>query len=398
MASKADLIANSVLAEFDKLPPKRKPSHRGNGHQEWVPLSGIVVEHGDHVRCVALATGMKCLPASKIPHANGIVLHDWHAEILAIRTFNRFLLEECASLIRGDDSHIVDFNTGAEQPFKIKDGIKFHMYCSEAPCGDASMELSMSSQTDATPWTDPGPGPIPLLPGRADFSQLGIVRRKPSRRDAPATLSKSCSDKLALKQCTSLISGLVSLLVSPRGAYIDTLTVPESQHTESGFRRAFSKDGRMKNLQNNIWSDDYAFRPFQIGTTSVEFAYSKRSVTHTAEKISPSPLATAWSASGIAENIVNGVIQGRKVGDPKGASRMCRQQMWLLAQSLADQCNNRPSLTAALHGATYTHVKADALLQSRGQVIAITQLVALKGWIKNSGDTGFQLGQAQRME
>ena len=259
------------------------------------------------------------------------------------------------------------------------------------------MELSMSSQADATPWTDPGPGPIPLLPGRADFSQLGIVRRKPSRRDAPATLSKSCSDKLALKQCTSLLSGLVSLLVSPHGAYIDTLIVPESQHTESGFRRAFSKDGRMKSLQNKIWSGDYAFRPFQIGTTNVEFAYSKRSVTHTAEKISPSPLATAWSASGIAENIVNGVTQGRKVGDPKGASRMCRQHMWSLAQSLADQCH-RPSLAAALRGATYAHVKADALLQSRGQVMADTQLFALKGWIKNSGDTGFPLGQAQRME
>ena len=31
---------------------------------------------------------MGCLPAPSLRFANGIVLHDWHAEILAIRAFN----------------------------------------------------------------------------------------------------------------------------------------------------------------------------------------------------------------------------------------------------------------------------------------------------------------------
>jgi tRNA-specific adenosine deaminase 1 len=343
-------------------------------------------------------TGMKCLPANKTPEANGMVLHDWHAEILAIRTFNRFLLEECMSLAKGGASMIVaESNAAAKQPFKIRDGVRFHMYCSEAPCGDASMELSMSSQADATPWADPGPGPIPLLPGRADFSQLGIVRRKPSRRDAPATLSKSCSDKLALKQCTSLLSGLVSLFIDPRGGYVDTLVVPESQFTESGFARAFSKTGRMGHLSKDAWSDAYAFKPFHVRLSTADFSYSKRTVALTAEKISSSPLATAWSASGVSENIVNGVIQGRKVGDPKGASLMCRRQMWSLARALADLCNMN-SIATCLGAATYAHVKMDALLRPRSQVIADAQASALKGWIKNTGDTGFSLNQAESME
>ncbi|KAI6709985.1 adenosine-deaminase domain-containing protein [Diplocarpon mali] len=98
------------------------------------------------LKCLAAATGMKCLPQSKIGQAQGIVLHDWHAEILAIRSFNRFLLEEChelASSVKNVSDYIrlrsPNERTEAHfQPFALKEGISFHMYCSEAPCTLAS--------------------------------------------------------------------------------------------------------------------------------------------------------------------------------------------------------------------------------------------------------------------
>lgn len=137
---------------------------------------------------------MKCLPLSKIPQAKGVVLHDWHAEILALRAFNHFLIQECHELARSptfsspflrrrrqSDCHEHE----RPQPFTLRDELKLHMYCSEAPCGDASMELTMSAQEDATPWPEPAgsatesnPEETELL-GRGYFSQLGIVRRKP---------------------------------------------------------------------------------------------------------------------------------------------------------------------------------------------------------------------------
>ncbi|KAK3100973.1 hypothetical protein LTR53_018656, partial [Teratosphaeriaceae sp. CCFEE 6253] len=131
------------------------------------------------------------------------------------------------------------------------------MYVSSAPCGDASMELTMRSQSDATPW------PVPAvtattdeisdrnddLPGRADFARLGIVRRKPSRADAPSTRSKSCSDKLALKQCTSLLSGVVSLLIHPTEVYLSTLVLPEREYVEEAVERAFGEGGRMGHVR-----------------------------------------------------------------------------------------------------------------------------------------------------
>lgn len=85
---------------------------------------------------------MKCLPQNKISQAQGVVLHDWHAEILAIRSFNRLLLEECYALAisKKASSEYVRFRSQDErtethfQPFALKDELDLHMYCSEAPC------------------------------------------------------------------------------------------------------------------------------------------------------------------------------------------------------------------------------------------------------------------------
>lgn len=135
---------------------------------------------------------MRCLPAVKIPQAAGTVLHDWHAEILAIRAFNRFLLQECLLLSsspersspfvrrreKSETTHI-----GGLQPFTIRENVKIHMYSSEAPCGDASMEFVMDAQNDPTPWPTAVESVLKNQPsklkGRESFSELGIVRRKP---------------------------------------------------------------------------------------------------------------------------------------------------------------------------------------------------------------------------
>lgn len=140
---------------------------------------------------------MKCLPRAKIPQAAGCVLHDWHAETIAIRAFNRFLLEEClllaqnpgelesSCLVRPRDLAEIS-EAGGSQPFTIRENLKIYMYCSEAPCGDASMELVMQAQDDPTPWPmEPWSlesNPSKELKGRAHFSVLGIVRRKPCMR------------------------------------------------------------------------------------------------------------------------------------------------------------------------------------------------------------------------
>lgn len=135
---------------------------------------------------------MKCLPTAKISTANGNILHDWHAEVLAMRAFNHWLLQECQKLScnegadssilirRDDDGH----GSGNDLPFSIRPSIRIFMYCSEAPCGDASMELVMQRQEDSTPWPLPQSSELHThLHGRECFSELGVVRGKPGRDD-----------------------------------------------------------------------------------------------------------------------------------------------------------------------------------------------------------------------
>ncbi|KAK7426789.1 hypothetical protein QQZ08_006690 [Neonectria magnoliae] len=276
------------------------------------------------------------------------------------------------------------------------------MYCSEAPCGDASMELTIAAQQDASPWQAPVQDrppsesePEASLPGRAYFSQLGIVRRKPARGDAPPTLSKSCSDKIALKQCTSLLSSLTSLFIEHTNAYIHSLVLPESQHSLTACHRAFSADGRMRPITGRRWPGGYAFKEFVTETTDLEFEFSKRNVQARSDKIAASNLAAAWSRSGVEETILGGVIQGRKPFNSKGASRMSRRGMWEMARDVASGLGSQASGTSKyLRSGTYRDIKDGLLLAQRRQIKEDVRQTALTGWIKN--DEGSDFGIEER--
>jgi tRNA-specific adenosine deaminase 1 len=455
---------------------------------------------------------MKCLPHAKLPRAQGNVLHDWHAEVLAIRAFNRFVLDEARRLASStseepsgaasspflrwrdasemqqqqqasNEENCQEQQHGSEataditttsatptttawnaQPFAWRDDVTLHMYCSEAPCGDASMELTMAAQDDASPWEIPtsllpssareeggggesvlssssaalsttaattsppqqqqeeeNPGP---LPGRAYFSRLGAVRLKPSRADAPPTLSKSCSDKLAHMQCTSLLGSLASLLVCPsRGLYLESVVLPRSQLSATGCRRAFSGRGSsgsgsgsgggdggdvgrmaavMENRRSEKWQGGYRFREFRVDATDLEFKWSKRSVearvgvgadnNNMKGKLAASNLAVAWTAHGLEEATLGGTLQGRKAFDIKGASFASRRKLWSLSLEIAGLLGHgMMQAKQALMSKTYGEVKRSNLLQARRRVKEHVRAGALRGWAKNHGDDGFSL-------
>ena len=279
------------------------------------------------------------------------------------------------------------------------------------------MELTMAAQDDATPWdlpstvthsndsTNPSadlpldpstlvrehPSPVPdsLLHGRGYFSALGVVRRKPSRPDAPPTLSKSCSDKIALKECTSLLSSITSLLISPSNAYLSSLVLPESQHSLSGCTRAFSPSGRMKALAGKDWENGYSFKPFEIRTTSQEFRYCRRQVMSEGDKLVPSNISASWTPYQF-ETLIGGVLQGRKQGDIRGASLVCKSRMWKVALETSGLVD-ASQVEECLNKSKYMDVKTDGLLAARDAAKEVARSGALDGWIKNAGDEEFCL-------
>ncbi|GAM39169.1 hypothetical protein TCE0_034r10492 [Talaromyces pinophilus] len=333
----ATRIAALVHAHFDALPARYKPRTRDDGSREWIPMSGFVVVQGqdtpsETLTCVAIATGARCLSASQIPECRGMVLHDCHAEVLAVRALNYWLINECSALIQQEQKDAAGSTqmnkktlfvrrraytreNDMSAPFEIHPDVKIYMYSTCAPCGDCSMELCMAEQEDATPWAVPPAVDVKhdtpvLLDGRAHFSILGVVRRKPCRADAEPTLSKSCTDKLALRQVTSLLSYPASLLIAPTSsAYITSLVLPEEEISRVGCQRAFGggPTGRMRALVNQTFPAsnadvEYRFRPFDVLPVPMDVIKSKwpfgKYRSDIARKASkPSNISAVWIAS-----------------------------------------------------------------------------------------------------
>lgn len=248
----------------------------------------------------------------------------------------------------------------------------------------------MAAQEDPTPWTTPLPsssGDTPTLPGRQNFAQLGIVRRKPSRPDAPPSLSKSCSDKLALRQVTSLLSSLTSLLVSPRGAYLTGIVVPEGSYVPCAFARCFA---RMEAVMGDLGQGDgYTYGAMEFLTTSLTFEFSRGD----GKGVAPCNVSAVWTPT-LDEGLVNGVLQGKKAFTKMGASAVSRRRMWSLAREAAGliaRDERREAIDRALDAGSYAKVKEDVLLEERRRVKRLAREGALTGWVRNGGDEGFSL-------
>lgn len=112
---------------------------------------------------VALGTGNKCLNRLQL-RKEGDVVNDSHAEIMMKRSFQRFLFSQIQMIIDNQNNNnnnhnvIFEFNENTKENInkpilQLKKGIKFHMYVSQTPCGDAQIDaskLNPSIQTTST--------------------------------------------------------------------------------------------------------------------------------------------------------------------------------------------------------------------------------------------------------
>lgn len=367
-------------------------------------------------------TGSKCLPVSAISKCHGMVLHDSHAEVLALRALSRFLLSEVhAVLQRHDVAYVspfvcfrsVDLDRGQEnlclyQPFQVRGNVSIWMFSTEAPCGDASMEILMDEKEgDVEPW-DKEPDPKEMLQGRGYFSALGRVRRKPSRGDAEATMSKSCTDKLTLKQVTSVLCFPASLIIAPtENAYLSGLIVPSTRYSETGFRRAFGSSGRLASLQTSQLPPPTQFRPFKTAVLPLDFEPFPFAKADTAQRSTKTGNVSAifikslhGSNKDTNETILGGVKQGHRpfVSDPKKPSVTCRLKLWEFVRSIITNIQEEHNIPAETRlellrmraVTSYGELKACALNVHR-RVAKEIVTKSLGGWPKNVGDEAWSL-------
>lgn len=307
-------------------------------------------------------------------------------------------------------------------PFKLKENVSFHLFTTEAPCGDASMELLMDSMPPGTtePWeTDDLERLGPSLQGRGHFSMLGYVRRKPARADADPSNSKSCTDKIAIKQFTSLVAFPTDLLIEKtENAYIQTMIVYADQYNETGYLRAFGPGGRL----SNVAQSGKFFEVAKLTHDFPRFAFARAAlkvVLPGQQKPKVSNVASLWishpvgEAGGLLETLVNGVKQGYKQWEdrPAKASVVSRRKLWDLAVELTaipnpihdegDEPKLAPStlpsttslhleeISMALAQSSYAQAKSASLRSSSNKTKSYIT-TALGNWHKNEADKDWQ--------
>ncbi|KAM9625073.1 tRNA-specific adenosine deaminase 1 isoform 6-T7 [Morphnus guianensis] len=144
----ADEIAELCYLHYrTRLPKQGKP----DPDREWTSLAAVVKVESSTQRevlaspgnlqvtkeVVAMGTGTKCIGQNKM-RKTGDILNDSHAEIVAKRSFQRYLLhqmwlaashQQCSIFIPGTE-------TGK---WKLKPNTIFVFFSSHTPCGDASI-------------------------------------------------------------------------------------------------------------------------------------------------------------------------------------------------------------------------------------------------------------------
>lgn len=82
------------------------------------------------------------------------------------------------------------------------------------------------------------------------------------------------------------------------------------------------------------------------------------------------------------ETLINGVLQGRKQFDAKGASALCNAQMWKVVDQVAIAVEGS-SRTERFCFGRYQQLKESDALENRREVKAEVRREALRGWIRN---------------
>lgn len=320
----ADQVAQLCIEKYAKLNKTGKPSDK-----EWTVLSGIVLKKPDNsLFLVALATGTKCLGEIDLLNTEiykeGCRLSDSHAEVLARRAFLRYLYSQIDLILDGIESDVFEMD---DNKIKLQNGISFHFFTSQTPCGDCSIFLKEFYENEAPPikirkcnynneeqtnvtnkkkqiiediyrtgakCVESEKYRDPYLPG-VNYHVVGPLRTKPGRGNP--TLSLSCSDKLAKWNILGLQGSLLSILIP--SIKIDTVIV--------GGNCPFSLEAMERGLYKRFNNDAYKLKVVQ---SNVSFEHQKNH-----KRTHPCPSSIIWCA--VKNRDTEVAIEGRKQGATK---------------------------------------------------------------------------------
>ena len=139
-----ETIISLVYDKYHSLKVGGKPQEH-----EWTVLASIVKERDGKFEVIVITTGTKCV-GEQCLSSQGLIVNDCHAEVLARRCFILYLMDQLAQCKDGKaDQSIFQPSTESMFKYKLKDGIHFHLYISQSPCGYASEYYEEGSKRKA---------------------------------------------------------------------------------------------------------------------------------------------------------------------------------------------------------------------------------------------------------
>lgn len=218
----ADKISKTLISTYNEV-------MTGNvDNAKWKIIAGIAMTRDEamqDLQIISIGTGTKCINGEHISMV-GASLNDCHAEIISRRCLKDFLYTNLELHLEGegDQSIFVKKDGGG---FQLKPHIKFHLYISTAPCGDARIfcpheegladdrHPNRNSRGVLRTKIESGEGTIPIKSGQGIQTWDGILP------GMERLLTMSCSDKLASWNVLGLQGALLSFFIEP--IYLDSL-------------------------------------------------------------------------------------------------------------------------------------------------------------------------------
>ena len=202
-STQADHIAELVHCKFDQLQRLAESTNVGRKVIAGFVVTSPMLPDGGIV--VAVGSGTQCATGQNLS-LRGETVNDCHAEIVARRSFKRFLYAEVNSIVNDGESILFKRN---EDKLEIKRDVECHLYISTAPCGDSALFGAGSDDPAPLPASahslfldtpksqgllrtkvEGGEGTIPIGNDEPPLTWDGIVTGQRLR-------TMSCSDKVA---------------------------------------------------------------------------------------------------------------------------------------------------------------------------------------------------------
>ena len=186
---------------------------------------------------ISIGTGTKTIQGANFT-THGTALFDCHGEIIARRGFKRFLYSQLMLIARdpmADSIFMMDQNV-----YKLRPGIKFHLYINTATCGDARLfnpndkedlpdeHASRMNRGILRTKIENGEGTIPIQAANSVLTWDGIMANG-------RLLTMSCSDKVMRWNVLGMQGSLLSQFIEP--IFVSSIVLGMLYHNQH-FKRA----------------------------------------------------------------------------------------------------------------------------------------------------------------